>query len=337
MAITRVWQGGLEEGSIGVFGVTSGLQITTTSKTGTYAMVNDLYYGNGYGDILIPNTRQVRVGQFTRWDHTNTRNVYNRVLTLRSGSSELVSVRIDFPSQYIQLWVGGASVDTANYPVSSGEWHHIGLDVKIDSSSGWGKVYVDGVEQLSTSGNTGNADIVKFRVGLEIVDWGGYVHTDDVYLDDTTGEGSAAVCPILRFYPLTMDGNGNYAQWDGSDGNSTDNYLLVDERPPNDWTDYVQTTVTDEYDSYTMTGITLGTGQTVNAVIPTAYAIRTGSTEQIALGTRLSGTDSIGSDQTPELSWIFLSERQTTKPGGGSWSESDVNGAELVIKSRGTY
>ncbi len=157
-----------------------------------------------------------------------------------------------------------------------------------------------------------------------------------MYIEDTTGEGSDVVPPKLRFYYLTPDGNGNYADWDGSDGNQVDNYLLVDEVPPSD-ADYVETNVVDRLDSYTMTTFVLGTGQTIVAVIPIVRGQREGITEELALGTRYSGTDLIGSDQEPLGSFRYLWERQIAKPGGGDWNQSAIDGVETVIKSRGTF
>jgi hypothetical protein len=144
---------------------------------------------------------------------------------------------------------------------------------------------------------------------------------------------------MLRFYPSLPNGDGNYSQFDGSDGNQVNNYQLVDEVPAN-VTDYVETVTVDQFDSYDLADIALSVGATILAVIPTVYSVRDGDAEEIALGTRLGGADLVGSDQVPPSGYsdkAFLNERQTTKPGGGAWAEADVNNAEIVIKSRGSY
>jgi hypothetical protein len=219
-------------------------------------------------------------------------------------------------------------------------WKHIVIDLKINSSSGYVGVWKDGDQITNTTSiNTGSGTVNNIAFGH----FGGSGDTptywDDIYIDDMTGETTPTIGPILRFYPLTPNGNGNYAQFDGSDGNSVDNYLLVDERPPGT-SDYVQTNVVDEYDSYQLTSYTLATGETVEAIIPIIYGIRYGNSEQIALGTRYSSTDLIGSDQNLATSYTlgtYRWERQTTKPGGGAWDQTSMDGAELVIKSRGSY
>jgi hypothetical protein len=51
----------------------------------------------------------------------------------------------------------------------------------------------------------------------------------------------------------------------------------------------------------------------------------------------MSSTDQIGSDQNPPTAYGVLWERQETKPGGGGWAQTDIDGMEVIIKSRGTY
>jgi hypothetical protein len=340
MAITRLWQSGWESGSVNEIYLIRSASISSAQvKTGTYSiLMSDTGLGSsGAGGVVlpVPSTRQFRVGW---WMYGAPSGIYTdkcwTIASLDSGSSIVCGLRMRYQANAAYLWTS-IEVDSFS-PISESSFHHYGIDIKVDSSNGWLYFYYDGSLKMSFDGNTGNSDIESIGIGSYYLSNGSTSYWDDIYVDDTTGEGSPAIVPILRFYPLTLDGNGNYAQWDGSDGNSTDNYQLVDEVPPSD-TDYVETNVVDEYDSYTMTGITLDTGQTINAVIPVVRAAKAGSTEQVALGTRLSSTDSIGSDQNPPTSFGYLSERQTTKPGGGSWGESDVNGAELVIKSRGSY
>lgn len=338
MAITRVWQSGAETGSANEFDDTPNASVGTGNPyTGTYAL-QAATNANARAEITISATLQLRAGCFFNPYYYSRGDVVHVISFRDSGDNSLVSIRQDQNNLY--LYVGGVLKDTAVNENGGGDHFHIALDAKINASSGWAYVYKDGAELMSFSGNTDSTNI-------EQAGFGGWSATaasgavtqyfDDMYIDDTTGEGAAAALPIKRFYFITPDGNGNYADWVGSDADSTDNYLLVDDVPPDDDTTYVETTSVDQFDSYTMTTHTLDSGQSFIALIPIAYAKREGSTEQIALGTRLSSTDSIGSDQNLPTSYGFVWERQITKPGGGSWGQSDVNGVETVIKSRGSF
>jgi hypothetical protein len=343
MTITRIWQGGADTG-VSEFhshqNPENFFPHTLAARTGTYG-----YYVAGYtsvgtklphGVVYNPATRQVR-GGFYKYSYANYN--YGLLLGLYTASNTyLCGIEQATPSAGLAMAIDVNAVnvdDDTN--LNQTDWAHYAFDVKIHASTGWFYVYKNGNLVLSFDGDTGDADIGQIKIGHvgyndQSYNW----YLDDIYFDDTTGEGSAAAPPLLRFYYLSPDGNGNYAQWDGSDGNSTDNYQLIDEIPPSE-SDFIETNVTDEYDSHTMTSITLDTGQTIEAVIPIVYASREGSSEKIALGTRYSSTDVIGSDQVPSVSTGFLWERQTTKPGGGAWDQTSLNGFETVVKSRGTY
>ena len=358
MTITRLRQAGAEHGGASVLaekaewdyvsgGTNSWIPTTGNKRTGNYSYYVNANYGR-YGGWGIPATRQIRMGfsmnnSYTDWGS----RTYGNVLRLAASDDATIlavgwnttaektagQINIYFNSS----WQGASSGSV----IGIQRWLNFALDVKIDSSAGWAKFYIDGVEVLSyTSTNTGDVDIEKIYVGPSGSEWSGGtvgVYWDDIYADDTTGESVPTEAPpALRFYWVKPDGNGNYSQWVGSDADSTDNYLLVDEVPTAE-ADYVESATADEYDSYTMTTFTLGEGQTINAVIPWALAKRFGNSEQIALGTRLSSTDLDGSDQVVPTDWKAYMERQTTKPGGGSWAQADLDAFEVLLKARGTY
>ena len=340
MTITRVWQAGAETGSAAEFDSSSGAEVVTTKYTGDYGyrMHSDNWK---WGRAVIPATRQVRVGcHFHGGGPHSVGNIFYNIVLKTSGGTRIAytAVRSNmYPAIYIYN-SSDAAVTGKFYKMS--QWMHLGIDVKIDSSSGWFTLYINGIQELEWTGNTGNSDIswVEFGANGQHGGAGYYQHWDDLYIDDSTGESSASPLPINRFFPLTLDGNGNYAQWLGSDGNSTDNYLLLDERGPST-SDYVVVSGANLNDSYTMSNYSyFPSDVTYHALIPTIYGYRGESTEEIAIGTRYSSTDVVGSGQAPPTaSYNYLFERQTTKPGGGSWDETSVNGAELLIKSGGTY
>lgn len=346
MAITRLWQSGFEAGSnnelstvTGDVGANFGV-VSSDSYTGSYSLGRSNTVGDDdYAVINIPSTYQVRLGAFFKNTGTQFHNDTLRSLfVFRNGTTEIAFMRVQNIDWYIHA--NGSQRDSAIGQHIQNTWFHIGIDLKIDAS-GWMYFYKNGVELMSWSGNTGSSQVDNILLSNRYNPLGatsGWIYIDDVYIDDTTGEGAAAPLDLLRFYWASPDGNGNYNSWVGSDADSTDNYLLLDERPPSD-SDYIETATVDQYDSHaTTSAVTLATGQTIQAVIPIARAQRNGNTEQLALGTRYSSTDSIGSDQdvaagSPDYVW----ERQTTKPGGGAWDQTSIDGFEVVTKSRGSY
>jgi|SRR3990170_1765722 len=341
MAITRRWQSGAEHGNL--VEVSSYVGAPSASvvqkKTGNYSFLVSSFQDSQYLIVAIPATRQIRVGFWCYATLNLVGTIETNMFFIRNGTTELAALEVVASTGANILEVAGTNRDTETGVVGTNTWYHYGLDIKIDSSAGWIKVYKDGIEILSFTGNTGNADILDLCFGWLTHNNHGFYY-DDIYIDDTTGEGAAAVCPILRFYYVTPDEGGNYSDpggWSGSDGNPTDNFLLVDDIPPNGDTDYISAVAADLLDSYTMTTIVLGSNEVIQAVIPTVSTRRAGTTEAIALGTRYSATDLIGSDQYPASSYDVLSERQVTKPGGGAWDQTALDAVEVVLKSRGTY
>ena len=345
MTINRIWQAGWETGSAAEYDGSAqdagGVQVLAEyARTGSYTVRCQYDWAQSFW-ADIPATRQIRAAFNVYPDHQFGNTTDPQILTVMDAAGpQLIEIKVKRSTSDFYLMVAGVQKDTTtDSPLSQDVHHHIGIDCKINSSSGWAYVYLNGKEILSFEGNTGNTDINRVRFGTIVSNgfstsnW----YFDDCYVDDTTDELTPVPLPILRFYWTNPNGNGNYDQWIGSDDNNIDNYLLVDERPPSG-SDYVEEDTVDELDSYNVSSITLGTGQIIRAVIPIVLAQRFGTGERIALGTRYSDIDLIGSDQDPGSgAWKMLRERQATKPGGGDWDQSSINSVEAVVKSRGTF
>ncbi len=342
MTITRRWQSGFE--AVSSAEIDGGrFSFSGSGRSGAYSN-SMLVSSNQLNDRrfykTVSDTRQIRVGFVVKCvtEFGNTSN--GEVLSIKDGSTRLIEIRINRADSNAILIVASSQEDiTTDTPLSVDTWMHFGIDVKVDNSAGWAKVYLNGEEILTFAGDTGNVNIDTVDFGSQTDVGGGTVAWlyDDCYIDDTTDEGSAAACPVLKFEWIYPNATGNYDQWVGSDGNNTDNYALVDERGPST-ADWIEEDTVDQFDSYAMTTYAVGAGFQIDAVIPIIYAQRYGGSEEIALGTRYSGTDVIGSDQDPGFgAWSFTSERQTTKPGGGAWDQSALDAVEVVLKSRGSF
>jgi hypothetical protein len=158
---------------------------------------------------------------------------------------------------------------------------------------------------------------------------------DDLVWFDTTGELAPAAISDYRLYAIEPTGNGNYNEWDGSDGNATDNYLLVDEIPANDDTDYITTETANDTESFTMSTFTIPAGFAVEEVIPVAIARKIDAlgTLGLKLGTRLSGTDNLSSTKALGTGYTIYRERQTQTPAAANWTQSDIDNLEVVIEA----
>ena len=354
MAIERLIQTGFELGSVTAEGTAIGTNpgnlvvITGTPKTGIYSLRMGSHASSSYAMLwTIPSTVQFRDGFHVRLANSYTAGNALYVASWRTAAdAEAGSLRYQSNTGQLHLYTSGvyrASISGININT----WYHIGVDARINLSTGWAKVYVNGALVLSFSGNTGSTNLTRIVLGCDPqvgnqLDSGSYYYYDDITIDDTTDEGAPAPVPDRRWdYKASADADEaeTYKEWAGSDGNSVDNYALVDEIPHNSDTDYVSAGAADLKDSYKHATFSLPANGTIKSVVPIAVAKKGDATDcQLALGTRLSATDLIGSGQALPTSYgLAVWERQTAKPGGGAWEEADVNAAELVIESDGAF
>lgn len=340
MTVTRLYQTGAESGhrdEVDWYNSSYFTPVTSPVKTGSYSYRSNVR-NTGRGEVYLPGSyTQYRAG-FQFQFNTSLGNLANGTLWCARNDSLTYSTAIGWNSTSIKnsydiraYYNGSWQEYTSTHPIATlNNWFYIALDVKIHDTNGWFKVWVDGILELDISGNTGTVPMTNFVIGTAAacssVDY--YFYFDDYYVDNTGGETSSEMPPPLKFYPVFPNGAGNYTQWSPSSGN---NYECVDEKPPSD-SDYVTATASGQLDSYNMTSITLETNETVEAVIPFVRTLREGDTEILALGTRYSSTDVIGSGQIPAASYNYIWERQDTKPGGGSWDQTSINGFETIIK-----
>ena len=219
-------------------------------------------------------------------------------------------------------------------------WHYVELGAKIHDSTGWVELRQDGVEILRFDGDTRNAgtdgliDMVVFNQETNA----GSFNLDDVYILNEQGSVNNSWLGDTRVYPLYPNGNGNYSQLVGSDGNSTDNYLLVDEVGTPNTADYVGSATDGDQDSYTFEDLPVSVG-TIRGVEVRMHAAKDDTgTKQIRSLTRRAAADSFGADKVLAAIPLYQThtEIQELDPhaGPGAWTITNVNGTEWGAEVR---
>lgn len=342
MTITRLWQAGGEWVNTLIEFTSrnsSNFTIDTEPHTGDYSFRTSISY---YGTKVLDTTYdQLRLGAFV-YHQGVVSGDSPTLFMLLNGGTQAVDLRWDGDNSTLQLYVGATqrdSVLSATFAQTE-TWMHIGVDVKLAASGGWVKIYLDGVETLSYEGDTtGGASVIDtLIVGSPRSGnfWSNYLRVDDIYIESTAGESSAAAVPDYRFEFVTPNGNGTQSQWDGSDGNSTDNYSLMGVPHDGD-TSYVETDVSGEGDDYTMSNITLPTGYVINAVIGGAVVkkLDAAGTLQLKLKTRAERSATpyfvSGAAQALGTDYALYWERRTAHPDSGLWDETTVNTLQIGV------
>src|SRR5574337_15066 len=229
----------------------------------------------------------------------------------------------------------GTTLGTGTTPLTSGVWYYVEMKAVIHDTAGSVELRLNGVTEISLSGidtrNGANGVITQIKLGC----FGNapQKYFDDLYVCDTSGSVNNDFLGDVRIEALFPNGNGAKSNLVGSDSNSTDNYLLVDEATPNADTDYVESSTVGDKDTYTFTDLT-STAGTVRGIQLLPYARKTDAgTSSIKAVTRLSGTEEDAASDSPlSTSYVYYPDIRETKPGGGAWSISDINSAEFGVK-----
>lgn len=359
MTIARLHQAGLEvdaQNSLALeFDTVTGTGITVATanpKTGQYHISLNApgsgTTGHNVSKTLHPSNvyTQLRGGYHLRVtaDSWKSGSVTTNpaLITLYQDSTEVARVVIGADGKWT-AHVAGTTV-AASRAGRENVYLHFGFQFKLDGTTGIFKVFEDGLTMVDYAGNTvgatGATGVNRVVIGTTVAAQKLTAVIDDFYIDNTAGESTFGPVPDLRFAFLLPNGNGSLSQFIGSDGNSTDNYLLVNERPHDGDTSYVKAVSANTKDLYNMADITLEPGWTINAVIPCTIARKVNAADdtKIRLALRSGVVDWQGPERELLPYYTLLSERLETDPDGvAPWNESKVNGMEIGIVSAGTF
>jgi hypothetical protein len=224
---------------------------------------------------------------------------------------------------------GTAIITSAANVVASSVWAFIELQVKMHDTTGTATLKVNGVTVGSPfTGDTKNGgtktvwDYIQF-LGVSALT----VRIDDLYLDNAATYWGDVTVDTL--YP---NGNGDASAWVGSDADSTNNYLLVDEVGAPVTSDYVNTPTAGAQDLYALTDLT-GT-KAVLAVQHCTYALKTDSAARsIKLLNRRSATNASAA-QALTTAFAGYHWIQTTDPEtAAAWTVADVNALQSGVEA----
>lgn len=257
-----------------------------------------------------------------------------RFISLYDGATEQCGLSWNTPGQlYFRL---GASTVIANAPrlFRIGVWYYVeakftiantlstaGLVLKVNGET-W--LQVDSGDSQSSANAYANK--IRFDSEMDIC---------DLYISNNAG--SSPYNDFLndnRVDTLRPDGNGTTSDFVGSDADSTDNYLLVDETDPDGDTSYIESDTAAEIDLHTLESLAV-TPDTIFGVQPVSIAkktdagvrtashvLRTGSTNYTSAAYSPSNGSYLG------FPAIWEENPNTLVP----WIEADITGLESGIK-----
>lgn len=180
-----------------------------------------------------------------------------------------------------------AQVGTNSSALSTATWYRIAVNydsTTLNATTVEARAYADTPGASAFWNPSGTIDITptptNFAFQITTADATLDYIVDDVTINDTVAGGVWDTWPPEnKLNVLRPNANGDNSVWVGSDGNSTDNYLLINEVPPSA-TEYVQAQTSGEIDDYNMeaTSSEIGAGDTINAVMVGGYAAASATT-----------------------------------------------------------
>jgi hypothetical protein len=226
--------------------------------------------------------------------------------------------------------------------LETAKWYLFEIYFKeADAPSGRLTVTVDGNIVIDVTGDTKPAgttvDNIFFTTYLNNT-----MHIDDLALNDTSnadGKNDNSWCGdgIVIRVPPDEDGT-SPGNWTGSDADSTDNWLMVDEYPSDGDTTYVyhDATVTGHQEQFHVTSPSM-TGKTILRVWPEARARKTAAvTNTLKLGLLGSAGDDMSAGQALSIgsyTRIVGNNYKTNPVDAGTWLEADINAQEIIIET----
>lgn len=216
--------------------------------------------------------------------------------------------------------------------------NYIEVKVTINNSTGSYEVRCNG-ETIIAGDNQDtqqSSNAVINRLTFHEINTGGNNDSlyTDIYCCDTSGGVNNNFLGDSRISTIYPNANGNSSGFVGSDGNSTDNYLLVDDTtaPDGDST-YVATATVSTKDTYNFGSMSF-TPSTIHGVQISALVRKTDAGPRtVAIVTRSGGTDYDSSNYYLGDSYDYISQIRETDPNtAAAWTQSNVNAAEFGIK-----
>lgn len=217
--------------------------------------------------------------------------------------------------------------------VTASGYCYLELKTLINDSTGTYEVRINGANVLSGTGaDTRNGGTGVITVAAILFARSGQIF-DDLYICDSSGSVNNDFLGDRRVDTYYPSGNGNSSQMVGSDSNSTDNYLLVDETPPNDDTDYVQSDVVNNKDTYLFQDMSHTPASISGVMVVMNSKKDDAGSRSLCSVTRSGGTDYDGSTQALSTSYTYYKQILETDPAtAAAWTQSGFNSAEFGVK-----
>jgi len=268
----------------------------------------------------------------------NSTTVQNFAQVRSTGNNvELILARTADGVLTVGFGTAAYTAHAAGGSMSNGIWYYVECKFTLHATTGSVVVQLNGVEVINETNidtlQTNNTP-TSFCLGMNNWESGdrGDIMFDDFYLCDNNGSTNNDFLGDVQVQTLTPDGNGNSSDWTGSDADSTDNYLHVDESTPDDDTSYIEDNTSTNKDLFTYTATS--NADTVYGVVVKSIAkkVDAGAANMYHV-CRSNTTESDSSELGLSTSYLGVTSVYETDPDTtAAWISSGVDAAQFGVK-----
>ena len=211
-------------------------------------------------------------------------------------------------------------------------WNYVEMFCVLSNTIGSVVVRLNGTTVIDFTGDTldtgASTSIIAVGVGSSLPGTDAPGHVDDLYVCNAAGTTNNNFLGDTRVATIVPSGNGASSGLLGSDGNSLDNYLLVDELPPTT-DDYVGSPTVGAKDTYQLANT--GIAGPIRGIQHNIVANKSDAGSANARGVvRVGTTDYPGATRALSTSAMTYSDVFETNPATASqqWLVSEINALE---------
>ena len=326
---------GFDHGGFGIAGSTGTCSVAAQGRNSGYcAKATGAYAGITFAATTAAVTDSFIVG--FAWKCDATSSIAGMWHLSQDGGSNVVVFDLDSGGG-ITYEVG--TTDQQSLPggtLVAGQWYYIEIEWLSHATTGVMKLRIDGAIPTGwtdvTSGDTYSSGTIETTHSLKMYTniGGSDVYVDDVYMLDSSGASNNAFLGSARV-PYSPVASQTSALFTGSDANSVDNHLLLDEVPVS-MTDYAQSGTVTDRDVFGLTA--LGLTGTPLGVKPQLYAVDAdGGSQAIDLDLVSGVVAATSSLVCPAADGFLFGTISDTNPdGGGALTTSIVDALELAYE-----
>jgi hypothetical protein len=263
-----------------------------------------------------------------------TDDLYNIVLAVNSSKNLIIGYSSS-----------GGVFTTTNFSGTSamsfmtGVWYYIEIKFLAHNSTGTIEVHINGTTQI---GPLTGKDTLILDNGVSALVLGANIPVstipsldfDDVYIADTTGSLNNNFLGDIQVKMRKPNGNGNTNQFTGSDANSTDNYLLVDDGAvPDEDTTYTEDSVSGNKDLYAYENSPAGTATIFAVNVKTLAKKTTAGAADFKAVARSNVTETDSGVLGLTTSYLMKPAIYETDPNtAAAWGTSGFDSAQFGVK-----